>query len=48
VVKHHVLVGAHGIPLAADVTAANVPESNELLMLVDSIGPVGGKPGRPR
>ena len=47
-VKHHVLVDAHGIPLAADVTAANVPEVNELLTLVESIGPVGGKPGRPK
>jgi transposase len=47
-VKHHVVVDANGIPLAADVTAANVPEINELLRLVDSIGPVGGKPGRPK
>ncbi len=47
-VKHHVVVDAHGLPLAADVTAANVPEVNELLALVDGIGPVGGKPGRPR
>src|SRR5262249_25252974 len=47
-VKHHVLVDADGIPLAADVTAANVPDVNELLTLVESIGPVRGKPGRPR
>jgi transposase len=47
-VKHHVLVDAHGIPLAADVTRANLPEVNELLGLVDGIGPVGGKPGRPQ
>ena len=47
-VKHHVLVDGNGIPLAADVTAANVPEINELLALVEDIGPVGGKPGRPR
>ena len=47
-VKHHVLVDGNGIPLAADVTAANVPDVNELLTLVDSIGPVAGKPGRPR
>ncbi len=47
-VKHHVLVDAHGIPLAADVTAANVPAVNELLTLVESSGPVGGKPGRPK
>jgi transposase len=47
-VKHHVVVDAAGIPLAAEVTAANVPEVNELVTLVDSIGPVGGKPGRPK
>src|SRR5262249_60581066 len=47
-VKHHVLVDGNGIPLAADVTAANVPDVNELLTLVDSIGPVAGKPGRPK
>jgi transposase len=47
-VKHHVLVDATGIPLAADVTAANVPEVTELLALVESVEPVGGKPGRPR
>jgi transposase len=47
-VKHHVVVDADGIPLAAGVTAANVPDVNELLVLVDSIGPVGGKPGRPK
>jgi transposase len=47
-VKHHVLTDAHGIPLAADTTGANVPDINELLDLVESIEPVGGKPGRPR
>ena len=47
-VKHHVLVDADGIPLAADVTAANVPDIKELLTLVDSIEPVSGKPGRPK
>jgi transposase len=47
-VKHHVLTDANGIPLAADVTGANAPDVTELLPLVDGIGPVGGKPGRPR
>jgi transposase len=47
-VKHHVVVDAHGIPLAADTTPANVPEIKELLPLIDSIGPVGGKPGHPK
>jgi transposase len=47
-VKHHVLTDGHGIPLAADVTGANVPDVKELLVLVEGIGPVGGKPGRPK
>ena len=38
-VKHHALVEGHGIPLAGDVTAANVPDVKELLPLVDSTGP---------
>jgi transposase len=39
---------AHGIPLAAKVTAANEHDVNQLLPLVTSIPPVGGKPGPPR
>ncbi len=42
------LVDGNGIPRAADVTPANVPEVNELLARVEGIGPVGGKPGRPK
>src|SRR5438270_1659561 len=38
-VKQHVLVDAQGIPLAGDVTPANVPEIKELLPLLDSAGP---------
>jgi transposase len=47
-VKQHVLVDAQGIPLAAEVTAANVPEIKELVPLVDSCGPLdeGGEPQR--
>jgi transposase len=47
-VKHHVLVDAQGIPLAGEVTAANVPEIKELLPLVDSCGPLdeSGQPQR--
>jgi transposase len=47
-VKHHAVVDGHGTPLSADATPANVPEVKEVLPLVDSIGPVGGKPGRPK
>jgi transposase len=47
-VKHHLITDAHGIPLVADITPANVPDVNMLLPMVDSIPPVAGKPGRPR
>jgi transposase len=46
--KHHAMVDANGIPLAATVTAANVPDVKELLAVVDELEPVAGKPGRPR
>jgi transposase len=38
-VKQHLLVDANGVPLAGDITPANVPEVKELLPLVDSCGP---------
>jgi transposase len=41
-------VEAQGIPLSATVTAANVPDINELLDVVDAIPPVAGKVGRPK
>jgi transposase len=46
--KQHVRVDAQGIPLAGDVTPANVPEVKELLPLVDSCGPLdeAGEPQR--
>jgi transposase len=47
-VKHHVITDAKGIPLAADVTGANAPDVTELMPLVESIGPVGGKAGHPK
>src|SRR5215469_5389887 len=39
-VKQHVLVDANGVPLAGDITPANIPEIKELLPLVDSCGPL--------
>ncbi len=39
-VKQHVLVDAQGIPLAGDITPANVHEIKELLPLVDTTGPL--------
>src|SRR5262245_58339112 len=46
--KHHAVVDANGTPLAATVTAANVPDVKDLLSVVDELEPVAGKPGRPR
>jgi len=47
-VKHHALVDAHGIPLAADSTPANTPDIKELLPLVDSAGPLDEETGEPK
>ena len=46
--KHHVITDAGGIPLVAETTAANVPDVNPMIPLIDAIPPVRGKPGRPR
>jgi transposase len=46
--KHTVVTDAHGVPLAATTTAANVPDVVPMIPLVDAIPPVRGKPGRPR
>jgi transposase len=46
--KHHVLTDAHGIPLAARVTAANVNEVTQAIPVLTSMPPVGGKSGPKR
>lgn len=46
--KHHLLVDGGGVPRAATVTAANVPDVKQLEALVDAIPPVRGRRGRPR
>ena len=46
--KHHVLTDAHGIPLAATVTAANVNEVTQVFRVLSDLSPVGGKPGPKR
>ncbi len=46
--KHHILVDGEGTPLAATVTAGNVPDVKEPEAVVDAVPPVRGKPGRPR
>jgi transposase len=42
------ITDAHGIPLAATLTAANRHDVTQLLPLVEAIPPVRGRPGRPR
>lgn len=46
--KHHILTDAQGIPLAATVTAANVNEVTQVFSVLESVPPVGGKPGPKR
>jgi len=46
--KHHLLTEAHGIPLVAQVTAANRNDITVLLEMVDAIPPLRGRPGPPR
>jgi transposase len=46
--KHHVIVDAQGIPLAATTTGAQRHDVTQLTTLVDRIPPVRGKRGRPR
>jgi hypothetical protein len=43
-----VLTDARGIPLAATVTAANVPEVTQVFQVLTRMPPVGGKPGPQR
>ena len=46
--KHHVLTDAHGIPLNATVTAANVNEVTQVLHVLADMPAVAGKPGPKR
>jgi transposase len=46
--KHHLMTEAQGIPLAATVTAANVPDVTQTFSVLTSMPPVGGKPGPKR
>jgi transposase len=46
--KHHIVTDGGGLPLAATVTAGNVPDINEMEHVVDAVPPVRGKPGHPR
>jgi transposase len=46
--KHHLITDSNGIPLAISLTGGNRNDVTQLLPLVDGVGPVTGKPGRPR
>ena len=46
--KFHLIVDGAGLPLAALVSAANTHDSRLLVPLVDRVGPVRGRVGRPR
>ena len=46
--KHHLIIDPSGIPLAATLTGGNRNDVTQLLALVDGVGPVRGKVGRPR
>jgi transposase len=48
--KHHLLTDPGGIPLAISLTGGQPQPQrrHQLLPLVDGVGPVRGKPGRPR
>jgi transposase len=46
--KHHLIVGRHGIPLAATLTAGHRNDVTQLIPLIDGIGAIAGKRGRPR
>jgi transposase len=46
--KHHILTDAQGIPLAATVTAANVPDVTQTFQVLTAMPAVGGKPGPKR
>ncbi len=46
--KHHLIVDPSGIPLAITLTGGHRNDVTQLLPLVDGVGPVRGKVGRPR
>jgi transposase len=46
--KHHVIVEAHGIPLAATVTGGNRNDVTQLIPLLEAVPPIRGTRGRPR
>jgi len=45
--KHHLIVEAHGIPLAAILTGGNRDDVTQLIPLIEAVPPIRGKRGRP-
>lgn len=46
--KHHLITDSAGVPLAISLTGGNRNDVTQLLPLIDGVGPVKGKVGRPR
>jgi transposase len=46
--KHHLIVDLHGVPLGVALTGGNRNDVTQLLLLVDGIGAIAGRRGRPR
>jgi transposase len=46
--KHHLITDARGVPLVAQVTAANVNDITQLDPMVAALPAIAGQPGRPR
>jgi len=46
--KHHLITDSGGVPLAISLTGGHRNDVTQLLPLVDSVGPMRGKVGRPR
>ncbi len=45
--KHHVIVEAHGIPLATTLTGGNRNDVTQLIPLIQAVPPIRGKRGQP-
>ncbi|CAM5734778.1 hypothetical protein SALBM311S_01148 [Streptomyces alboniger] len=45
--KHHLIVDAHGIPLAAITTGGNRNDVTQLIPLIQAVPPIRGKRGQP-
>ena len=46
--KHHLIVEAHGIPLAAITTGGNRNDVTQLIPLIQAVPPIRGKRGQPQ